>query len=184
MLRPEEKKLEYVKQKLSECRTLYNQLNYLETLAKEDMDISTKKFVYIQLVELYTAKGMFDKAARAMKGKASLNSLFRELVEDFGKAGELYIKAGKIDEGKEMFARALKESNTQQAADLRLTMKNVLFSQAKELEAKHRTSAAVKFYEETLRIPTLNEMEKEEVKNKLRGTYKSLGMFRELKMLG
>lgn len=183
MLKPEEKKLEFVKQKLSECRTLYNQLAYLEGIAREDLDIVVKKFIYIKLVELYISKGMFDKAAKAMKGKAALNTLYRELVEDYGKAGELYIKAGRIDEGKEMFSRALTEANAQQANELRMTMKNILFTQAKELETKHRTSAAVKYYEETLRIPNLNEVEKEEVKNKLRGTYKSLGMFRELKML-
>ena len=183
MIKPEEKKLEVIKQKLSECRTLYNQLNYLETIAKEDLDIAVKKFIYLKLVELYVSKGMYDKAAKAMRGKATLNTLYREVVEDYTKAGELYVKASLLENAEDMFNRALSEANAQQAASIKLTMKNILFSHAKELESKHRTSAAVKFYEKILRIPSLSPIEKEEIKTKLKGVYKSLGMFRELKML-
>jgi len=182
-IKREPRTLEEIKQKLGECRTLYNQLALLEGLISRDLDIVVKKFIYSKLVELYTSKEMYDKAAKAMRGKATLNTLFRELVEDYTKAGELYVKAGLLDNAEDMFNRALAEANAQQAATIRLTMKNVIFAHAKELESKHRTSAAVKFYEKVLRIPNLSQVEKEEVKSKLRVIYKSLGMFRELKLL-
>jgi tetratricopeptide (TPR) repeat protein len=183
LIKKEPRTIDEIKEKLTECRTLYNQLALLEGLISRDLDILAKKFVYGKLVELYTAKEMFDKAAKAMRGKATLNTLYREVVEDYTKAGELYVKASLLENAEDMFNRALAEANTQQAATIRLTMKNVIFSHAKDLENKHRTSAAVKFYEKVLRIPNLSEVEKEEIKGKLRGTYKSLGMFRELKML-
>lgn len=183
IIKREPRTTEEIKQKLSECRTLYNQLALLEGLISKDLDIAVKKFVYSKLVELYTSKGMYDKAAKAMRGKATLNTLYRELVDDYTKAGELYVRASLLENAEDMFNRALAEANTEQASAIRLTMKNVMFAHAKELESKHRTSAAVKFYEKVLRIPSLSSVEKDEIKNKLRGTYKSLGMFRELKML-
>jgi tetratricopeptide (TPR) repeat protein len=172
-----------IKVKLNDCRTLYNKIALLEGLTGRDLDIVAKKFVYTQLVELYLSKGMYDKAAKAMRGKAGLNTLYRELVEDYVKAGEYYIKAGRIQEGDDMFNRALAEASGEQVARIKMTMKNVLFATAKEFEAKKRTSAAIPFYDKVLRLSSLTPIEKTEVKGKLMGIYKSFGMFRELKLL-
>jgi hypothetical protein len=65
---------------------------------------------------------------------------------------------------------------------VKLARKNIYLLSAKELENKGRKASAVKFYEKLIKM-NLEDIEKTVIKEKLMGTYKSLGMFREMRLL-
>lgn len=178
-----EKDLDEIKERLATINTTLSKINYIESALKgQDFDFEVKRFLYQELSNLYSERKMFERAAKAMANKATMEVVFRHKIESYMQAGEFYSKALKVDDADEMFSRAIREANDLEKQKIKLTKKNIYFTLAKELEKKMKRSAAAKFYEKLVSMD-LDELEKRQAKEKLISLYKSLGMFREIKLL-
>jgi tetratricopeptide (TPR) repeat protein len=179
-----ERSIEEIEEKLGEMQTALNKINYLESAVKvPGFSFEIKRFVWDALAELYKDRKMFEKAARAMSNKAGIEVTFRDKVESYLGAAELFAKVGKIDDAEEMFVRAGRDANNVEKTKIKLARKNIYLVLAKWLEAEGKRKGAVKFYEKLVKM-NLDEVEKDEIKEKLLVMYKALGMFREARILG
>ncbi len=178
-----EKDLDEIKEKIAATNTVLSKIYYVESALRElSFGLDIKRYLYQALSDLYAERKMFDRAAKSMSNKASMEITFRNKIESYLQAGELYSQALKSDDAEEMFLRASREANDTEKQRIKLTKKNIYFKTARELEKKMKRSAAAKFYEKLIAM-NLEPIEKKEVKEKLTGIYKSLGMFREIKLL-
>jgi tetratricopeptide (TPR) repeat protein len=179
-----ERTIEEIEGKLGEMRTVLNKIGYLESAVRvPGFSFEIKRFLWAELFELYKERKMFEKAARAMSNKAGIEVVFRDKVESYLSAAELFAKAGRIDDAEEMFVRASRDTNNAEKMKIKLARKNIYFVLAKDLEAKGKRKGAVKFYEKLIKM-NLDSVEKDEIKEKLISMYKALGLFREAKLLG
>ncbi len=177
-----EKTVEEIEAKLSQMNTDLNKIAYLESVLKSDFTFEIKRFILEKLAELYEERAMFGKSAKAMSLKAGIEISFREKIESYMKAGELYAKSGKIEDAEKMFISALRDSNIEQKQKIKLARKNIYLVSAHALEKKGKRVNALKFYERLIKMK-LDDLEKKEIKEKLISTYKSLGKFRDVRLL-
>jgi hypothetical protein len=75
-----------------------------------------------------------------------------------------------------------RETTPEQRAKIILAKKNIFMKFAQELEKSGRKTACLKFYEHLVKMD-IDNIEKEQIKSKLRIFYSALGMFREAKLL-
>ena len=182
VIRVKEKTIEEIESKLQSMNTDLNKIAYLESALKIDFIFEIKRFIWETISRLYEDRKMYDKSGRAMVGKANIDITFREKIESYLKAGELYAKAGKVDDSEQMFIRALRDASESQKQKIKLAMKNIFLISAQELEKKDKKLNSTYFYEKLVKMP-LDSLEKQEIKNKLILIYKSLGKFREARLL-
>jgi tetratricopeptide (TPR) repeat protein len=183
MVNVKERLFQDVKAKFESLNTDLTKMEYLESVLKtSDVNMDVKKFALGILADLYDKKLMFDKAARAMAGKAGYDITFREKIDSYLKAGEYHAKAGNILAADDAFARASREGNAEQQAKVALARKNIYFAVANDLEKRMRMANAVKFYEHLLELK-LDDIEKAMIKKKLIEYYKRVGRFNDAKMV-
>ena len=178
-----ESSIEGMAEKLKGMKTELNKIVYLESALKvKGFTYEIKRFLWGTLFELYEVRGMYDKAGKVLANKAGAEVTFRDQIESYLKAGELFAKAGKVEDAEEMFFRAGRNANFEQKQRVKLAMRNIFLVSAKALEKKGRKASALKFYERLIKL-NLDELEKTEIKEKLLKTYRALGKFREAKLL-
>lgn len=178
-----EKTIDEIEARLIGMTTDLNKIAYLESALRESgFTFEIKRFVWGVLSDLYEDRKMFDKAAKVMSNKAGSEISFREKIDSYLRAAELYAKAGKVEDTDDMFVRALRNASDEQKAQIKLARKNILIVNAQVLEKKGKRASAAKFYERLIKM-NLDEIEKNQIKNKLIDTYKALGKFREAKLL-
>ena len=179
-----EKSVDEMKVKLGSMGTALNKINYLESaLSVSGGSFETKRFIWGELARLYEERKMFERAARALGNLASMEPMFRERMDSYVMAAEMYCRVGKSVDADEMFNRAARDAGDVDKRKIILARKNVYFGFARDLEAKGKRASAVKFYEKLVKMK-LEDVEREEVVEKLRVSYKALGMFREARLLG
>ena len=178
-----ENTIEEIEEKLAEMNTALNKISYLESVLKAtSFSFEIKRFIWKELSELYEERKMFERAARAMANKAGVEVTFRDKIDSYVTAANLFAKTGKVDDADDMFLRASRDANEEQKMRVRLARKNIYLVSAKDLESKGKKASAVKFYEKLIKM-RLEDVEKNEIKEKLLKTYKALGMFREARLL-
>jgi tetratricopeptide (TPR) repeat protein len=178
-----ERTIEEIEEKLSEMNTDLNKISYLESALKAaSFSFEIKRFLWGELAKLYEERKMFDRAAKAMANKAGVEVMFKEKIDSYIMAAELYCRVGKVDEADDMFLRASRDGNDEQKRAIKLARKNVYTVTAQELERKGRKAHAAKFYEKLIKM-NLEDSEKLEIKHKLLDTYTALGKFREARLL-
>jgi tetratricopeptide (TPR) repeat protein len=180
--RVQEKTKEEIERRLSTMLTDLSKVEYLESAIKEDFSPDVKRFLWKTIADIYEVRGMFEKSAKAFFNKAGLDVVLREKFEDYVKAGELYARAGKPDMAEEMFVVAMRDANAEQRTKIRLAIKNIFMVCAENFERIKRRITALQLYEHLIKLPNLEEIEKQKVKQKLISIYNSLGKFREGKM--
>jgi hypothetical protein len=175
--------IEEIEERLIEMQTDLNKINYLESALKgTGFSFEIKRFIWGKLAELFEERNMLGRAARARANKAGMEITFREKIDSYLDAGELFARAGHVDDADEMFIRASRDSNAGQKGKIKLARKNIFLTNAQLLEKKGKKASASKFYEKLIKMG-LDDLEKEEIKHKLIETYTSLGLFREAKLL-
>ena len=178
-----EKTIEEIEERLEEMHTDLNKINYLESALKEGgFSFEIKRFLWGSLAGLFEDRKMFERAARAMANKASMEITFKDKIESYICAAEFFSKLGRVDDSDEMFTRALRDANNEQKSRIKLARKNIYLMNARELEKKGKKASAAKFYEKLVKMG-LDTIEKEVIKERLISTYIALGMFREAKLL-
>lgn len=178
-----ERTIEDIEEKLKEMNTALNKIIYLESALKAtSFSFEIKRILWDKLSGLYLERAMFERAAKAMANKAAMEVMFKDKVDSYINAAELYARAGKVDDADEMFVRASRDGTNEQKMRVKLARKNVYLISAQDLEKKGKRASAVKFYEKLIKM-TLDDIEKMMIKEKLLKTYKALGMFREAKLI-
>jgi len=179
-----EKTVEEFREKLAGMSTDLNKITYLESALREaGQSFEIKRFLWGELSKHYEGRKMYEKAAQAMSNKASMDITFREKVDAYVTAADLYAKTGKVDMADEMFSRAIRDATAEQREKIKLARKNIYSVSAKELERQGKKGGAVKFYEKLIKITDLGEDEKRDIKIKLKASYGALGLFREARLL-
>ena len=145
-------------------------------------DFETKRFLWEELGKLYENRKMFERAAKAFFNKAGFEITAKDKIDSFVTSAELYSKVGKVEEADDMFIRATREADIAQKTRVKLARKNIYTVLARELESKGKKAGAMKFYEKLYKM-NLEDSEKIIIREKLKKTYISLGMFREAELL-
>ncbi|MEM4330868.1 MAG: hypothetical protein QW273_02575 [Candidatus Pacearchaeota archaeon] len=179
-MRVNENTIEEIEKKLNSFSTDFNRILYLESAMKKELPIETKRFILNKLISLYEAGRMFEKAGKTLTTKARLDYTFREKIEDFVRAAEMFCKAGKIEDAEIVFTNAINEANEMQRKEI--SQKRVLMYKqyAEYFEKIGKRSLSAKFYEKLLNIKINNE-EREKIKEKLKNIYLSIGKLKEAK---
>lgn len=179
-----ERTIEEMEVKLSSMATALNKITYLESALKVvNGSFDIKRFIWSELALLYEERKMFDGAARALGNLASMEPMFKDRMDSYVMAAEMFCRIGKIADAEDMFTRVVRNAGKVDRERVILARKNVYFGFARELEEKGKRASAVKFYEQLIKM-RLETIEKEEVIEKLKVSYKALGMFREARLLG
>lgn len=182
-MRVTERTIEDIEYKLSGMGTDLNKIAYLESALKTGgFSFEIKRWIWDKLVELYEGRKMFDKGARAMREKSEIEISFREKIESLLKAGELYARAGKIEDSEAMFFRASRDATLEQKQKIKLAMKNIFLLGAKSLEEKGKRASALRYYERLIKMD-LDDVEKFDIKKKLVDTYRALGRFGDAELV-
>ena len=175
--------IDEIEKRLAEMNTALNKIVYLESALKESgFSFEIKRFLWGKLVGLYVERVMFEKAAKAMSNKAGMEVVLRDKINSYLEAAELYSKVGKIDDADEMFVRAGRDGSDADKMKVRLARKNIYLVMVNDLEAKGKKASAAKFYERLIKM-NLDDVEKNEIRDKLLVTYNALGLFREARLL-
>lgn len=175
--------IEQIKERLDSMNTTLNKINYLESaLNVSGFSFELKRYLWKELAELYVERKMFERAARAMANKAGTEVTVRDKIDSYVTAAEFYAKSGKVEDADNMFIRAVRDADDSNKTRIKLARKNIYMASAEELERKGRKASAIKFYEKLIKM-NLEDFEKKAIIDKLIGTYKALGMFREAKLL-
>ncbi len=179
-----EKTIEEMETKLASMATALNKITYLESALKEvGGGFEIKRFIWGELARLYEERKMFERAARALGTLAAMEPMFRERMDSYVMAAEMFCRVGKTRDADDMFVRALRDAGEADKGKLKLARKNVYLGFANDLEKRGKRASAVKFYEKLIKM-NLEKVEMEEIKDKLLVSYNALGMFREARLLG
>jgi tetratricopeptide (TPR) repeat protein len=178
-----EKTIEEMEVKLASMGTALNKISYLESALKVvNGSFEVKRFLWRELARLYEERKMSERAARALGNLASMEPMFKDRMDSYVMAAEMFCRIGKITDAEDMFARVARDAGKADREKVVLARKNIYFGFARDLEEKGKRASAVKFYEQLVKM-RLENVEKEEVVEKLRVAYKALGMFREARLL-
>jgi hypothetical protein len=176
-----EKNLEEVKKKLAAQTSDFNQISYLEAvIAVQSLTFDIKKWAYTKLSELYEKKKYFDKAARALLNRTTIEVTYRERIATFLKAGELFAKGARMEETIQTFMKAYAEGNSSEKTMIKQKMVEVIRTAASEAERSGKKNSVIPYYQKLLELP-IPESERQQIKDKLIALYKSLGKFAEMK---
>lgn len=177
-----EKNTAEIKQKLNSIISDFGKVAYLESALTHNFTFDIKRFLYTTLADVCEKKKLYEKAAKAIVNRTTIEVTYRERIASFTKAGELYAKAGKVEESIHTFLKATSEANSIEKQQIKTKVKNILLACAEEAYKSSKRSNAIKYYEKLLEMP-MPDAEKQEIKNKLITIYKSLGKFAEVKSL-
>lgn len=178
-----EKTVAEIKEKLRGMLTSFNKISYLESaIGDRASTFEVKRFLWKTLGELYEDQKLWDKAAKAYENGAGIDITYKDKIENYLKAAELYSKVGRIDEAEQMFVRAMREANDAQRVNIKLARKNIYMLAAQDLDKKGKKGNAMRFYEHLIKM-NLDELDKRQVKEKLLAIYKSLGKFNDAKLI-
>jgi hypothetical protein len=177
-----EKNLEEVKQKINSMVSDFVKISYIESALTHNFTFDVKRYLYTTMADLCERKKMFDRAAKAIVNRTTIEVTFRERIASFLRAGELYAKEGRVEDSVQTFMKAYAEANSQQKTEIKQKMMDTLRACAAETEKTGRKQAVITYYEKLLELP-IGEIERRQIKEKLIVIYKSLGKFTEVKSL-
>ncbi len=157
----------------------YIKMEYLTDCLKTPLDFDTKKFVLIKLAGIYELKKMYPEAARLYKSMADISSTTQGKINDYVKAGQFFVTAGKFEDADYTFGKALIIAEGMQKNVIKSSMKEAYKTQAKIYLQREKRKHAMDTYEKLLTMD-LEATEKKEVQTQLVDLYQKLGRVREL----
>jgi len=156
----------------------YMKIHYLGACLKHPFDFDTKRFAFLKLGELYENKKMFLDAAKMMMNAAPINTTFRDKMDDFVKAVELFTKAGNFEEADIAFEKALACGNDRDKINLKQRRIELYKKQAETYFDNDKRHSALVAYEKLLDY-NLSEADRREAQSKLLYLYEKLGKIKE-----
>lgn len=154
-------------------------IEYLENCLKQPLTLDVRKFVHLQVAQLYEGKLMYAEAAKNLNGAAEISVTFREKMELYMKEAGMYVTHGSYDKADEAFGKALACGNTKEKEELKKRIKEIYLSKAREFERLNRLNNAIKIYEKVRVHSYVSEDEKRAINAKLIPLYNKVGKIQE-----
>jgi hypothetical protein len=158
------------------------QIDYLDRLAKEDLGIEKRKWVYTKLIEIYQRVKLYTEAARKAAWIADNSLNISEKRRWYLTEFTMYVKAQQFILADNSLKKALSEITFREKAEIREQVRNLYFQQAEDAERKQHRGQAISLYEKLLSLDT-SESDRNAVKERLLRLYNELGKIREYSML-
>ncbi|MBI5149093.1 hypothetical protein HZA33_05425 [Candidatus Pacearchaeota archaeon] len=159
-------------------------IEYLENCVKNSQTLDVRKFILVKLAEQYEKKLMHAEAAKQMDGAASIAVTFKEKMDLYMLATELYIKHGDYFKADEAFKKSLACANSREKVDLKSRVKMNYINKVREFERAQRFNNAIKILEKLFSMNILTETEKQAETKKLAFFYSKVGRIPEAMKLG
>lgn len=157
-------------------------LDYLRRYLQKADNLETKKFIFLNLAAINESRGMFAEAIKNINSAGDISITFRDKIELYMKATELYIKLGDFELADKEFQRAFSCGNSQEQIEMRTRYRDFYRVQAKIMEEKQKIRKAIALYKKLFSIRQ-DEKTKIEVKKKLLELYERMGMGEEYRRL-
>ena len=156
----------------------YVQIDNLTRFLKTNpgIPIDTKRFINQKLGEVYEKRGMFFDSAISYEKVGEACVLRPEKLRNLLKAVNNYIKSGYFDRADETARKCLRESSSQERAEILKSLREFYKQEADRGLKENKRSNTIKVYERMLEMATIPIKEKEEIREKLLKLYLTLGM--------
>ncbi|MCR4327591.1 MAG: hypothetical protein NUV46_03355 [Nanoarchaeota archaeon] len=158
------------------------QIDHLTRYLKLMPPLEMRKFAHLKLAGIYMNKEMYPSAAESFKNAAVNTITFREKQENFLKEAKALIMALRLDESDKALKKALDEGAQSEKDKLYSEIVDFYKKQILVLEKKDKPGNLVKLCEKFMKLKT-NDLDKEEVKNKLLNLYTRLGRTKDYQIL-
>ena len=159
------------------------QIDWLSRFLKEPLTMDMKKFIFLKLAEVYERINMFKEAAKMYDNMANLSITFVEKIKHYMRSVEAYVKGGDVAGSEEAMKRAMSQANSVQREEIYQQTLRLYKSQAEIFEKNMKRVNAMQTYEKLLEM-RIGDLEKREIRERLRGLYEKLGRLKELRNLG
>ena len=156
----------------------YVQIDNLTRFLKTNpsIPVDVKKFVHQKLGEVYEKRKMFFDSAISYEKVAELCVMRQEKTKNFLKAIDNYIKSGYFDRADESARKCLRESSSQERAEILKSLREFYKQEAERGIKENKRSNTIKVYERMIEMNSIPIAEKTEIKEKLLKLYLTLGM--------
>ncbi|MDO8467953.1 MAG: hypothetical protein Q7S56_03350 [Nanoarchaeota archaeon] len=158
-------------------------VDYLNRYLKETPSIDMRKFAFLKMAEIYENKGTFIEAARSYENAATSSLTFVEKIEYHIKECQSYIKGNDFVRADQALKKAMVEANATQRNEIYIKVKEFYKRMAEIYERETKRNHAVRIYEKLL-LMRISDVEKREIKDKLKFLYEKLGKIKEANKLG
>ncbi len=153
-------------------------IDYLTRFLKKPISMDLKRFIFLNLAEIYDRIGMVNESAKNYGNAGLISITFSDKMNYFVKEAEMYIKSGDLELSEKAMKKAMNEANSVEKREIYLTVKNFLKNQAESYEKELKRGNAVKIYEKLLQMK-VEEDEKKKFMEKLFDLYDKLNMRKE-----
>lgn len=156
----------------------YVLIDNITRFLKENVPQDTRRIAYLKLVEIYEKRNMFFEAADIYKKLSEIALKSSDKINYLAEEAKSYIKSGMFEKADATIAIISEEAKHAEKNRIMLYIVEIYKKQAQIYEKEKRRNRAAKTYEKllTMNIP---EEEKGEIRKKLSGLYKELGMIDE-----
>ena len=156
----------------------YVQIDNLTRFLKTNpgIPIDVKRFINQKLGEVYEKRRMFFDSAISYEKVAELCVMRQEKTKNFLKAIDNYIKSGYFDRADESARKCLRESSSQERAEILKSLREFYKQEAERGIKENKRSNTIKVYERMIEMNSIPIQEKAEIKEKLLKLYLTLGM--------
>lgn len=157
-------------------------VDHLNRFLKLSPPIDMRKFAFLKMAEIYEKRGMFMEAARCYESAAISSLTFVDKIEYHIKECQNYIRAGDFIRADQSLKKAMVEANATQRNEIYFHVKQFYKSQAESYEKQVKRNHAARIYEKLL-LMRISDVEKKEIKEKLKNIYGKLGKIQDIKRL-
>ena len=161
----------------------YVQIDRLNNFLNTNPPIDIKKFIFLKLADIYGKKAMFNDAANCYNNAALITITYVDKIKYYTKEAEMHIKGGHFEKVESSMRKAMSNANVVQKPQIQEDIMNMYKKLAEDYSVSDKRSHAVKIYEKIL-VMKISDEEKEEIKEKLKTLYQSLGRYRDIGFLG
>src|SRR3989344_3111187 len=157
----------------------YVKIDHLTRFLTKSPPLEVKKFIYLELGEVYKDKGMYSEAAKYFGFLGELVLTFREKINFFIKECELHIQAGNFGMADNSFKKIMHVTNEKEIVVAKRHIHDFYIDLARKYEKADRRIQAIKVYEKILELTLSDEGDKKNAKMSLMNLYEKTGRMRE-----
>ena len=155
----------------------FTNIDYLTRFLQEKLPPATRKFVYLNLGEIYERSSMFTDSGRAFETAAEI-SAEPEKRRLLIKAAQIFARAGDFTRAENLIRNAVSKASDFDKREIYNGMKQFYLYSAETYEKARKLGDAIKVYERLLNME-LSEDEKKKIKTRLMDLYQRLGRIKE-----
>jgi len=149
-------------------------IDYLKRFLQKADNHEMKKFILLKLTGVCEAKNMLNEAVTNIRNAAEISITYREKIEFYMKAAELYIKLRDFENSDKVFKMAYSVGNSKERPNIIHQYKESFRMQASIAEKNGRARYAIEMLERLIRIDQPNE-QRIAVRDKLVELYEKMG---------